>query len=56
MEELMGDLAIRRCGNGWAYCDGCCMNCEIAIRRTTTSTSDKFSEFDDFWKRKGENA
>ena len=30
------NIQIRKCGEGWAYCDGDCFNC-YSVRVTTTT-------------------
>ena len=32
------DMQMRKCGGGWAYCDGDCYHCH-SIRGTTTTES-----------------
>ena len=45
---MMGDLAIRRCGDGsWQYCDGYCPGCQLFksnVRTTNTTEEVKMNE------------
>lgn len=41
----MEGYAIRRCGSGWAYCDGNCYNCLNAYIAATTNSGENYTTY-----------